>query len=365
MIHIAFVSTLAYNLFFPGSVRQAGGHTRFVNLVRRFATHPDYRVSCVVGDFGQTDVMEEDGVRLVKAPIDRPFSFFRVFQTLRKLEADIFVDFCASPRLMLFCALKFLDKTRYVFLTGSDNDVTEGYRGLANAVFYHAYLCGLKHADAIVCQYPKQAALLKKYHKLSSHCVISPYFDIESRPKKGKKKHILWVGRSAYYKNPRAYVSLIKRFPEEQFVMICNKSPDDNGFMADMENKAALPNNLKFIDYVEYPEMQYYYESAKLLVNTSDFEGFPNTFIEAAMNETPVLSLIVDPNGMFSEFKGGVCCRGDKKLFYRYFRELVSNSRMLQEYGENAFRYAERYHQLDVAVEKIDRIIRGVLERRE
>jgi glycosyltransferase involved in cell wall biosynthesis len=364
MIHIAFISTLAYNHFFPGTARQAGGHTRIVNLAKKFANLPDYRVSCLVGDFGQPEETEIDGVRLIKAPIDRPHAILKVFKKLRSVKADVYIDFCASPRLMLLRLLKKTYKSKYIFLVGSDSDVTGEYRKIANNLYYYTYNSGLKHADAIICQTPKQVKLLREKYKLSSHCVLSPYFDIEQPKKKKKKENVLWVGRAATYKNPEAFISLAQKFPGERFVMICNESLYDKEFMKTLKTRLAALKNLKFFDYIEYPDIQKFFKSAKLLVNTSKFEGFPNTFIEAAMNYTPILSLNVDPNGMLSNFKAGVCCGGDTGQFFKAFKVLVSEEGKLGEYGENAYRYAEKYHQLDAAVEKIGWIIQGVLGRR-
>jgi len=361
MINITFISTYAYNYFFPGKIKHAGGNVRPFNLAKEFAKLSDYRVSCIVGDFGQPAVLEVENVRLIKVPINRPAATINVFRKLKSIHADIFLDFCASPRLLIFYLLKKMTGCRYIFLTGHDNDVTGNYREVENRLYDWAYTYGLKHADSIIGQVEEHVELLKKNYDLSSNYVLSPYFNIVPQQEKQEKQFTLWVGRAASYKNPEAFLSLVKKFPNEKFIMICNESPYDNGFMTSIREELPFLKNLKFYDYIAYPDIQKYFKTAKLLVNTSESEGFPNTFIEAAMNYTPILSLSVDPNGMLSNFKGGVCCGGDQTQFIKEFKELVRNDRKLEEYGENAYRYAEKNHQLSMAVEKIDKIIRGVL----
>lgn len=364
MINISFISTLAYNYFFPGKVKQAGGHTRFYNLARRFAERPDYNVTCIVGDFGQEKVVEKYGIRIVKAPIDNPASFFNVLKILKNEKSDVYLDFCASPRLCLLDILKKMTGCRYVFFTGHDNDVNGKYKDIENLLFNWVYIYGLRRADSIICQVPDHVTKIKNRYGLNSEFVLSPYFDI--LPKKLKtieKKYILWVGRSAHYKNPDAFVDLAERFPDNKFVMICNYSKYDHGFMTGLKQRLKKILNLRFVDYVPYPEMEKYYEQTKLLVNTSEFEGFPNTFIEAAMHSTPILSLNVNPNEMLSYYNGGICCDGNWERFIESFSYLVGNEQKLAEYGRNAYDYAEKNHQLKKAVEKIDGIIKAVVRK--
>ena len=361
MIKITFISTLVYNYFFPGQLRQSGGHTRIYNLARRFATLPDYEVNCVVGDFGQHAAVVKDGVKLLKASVNKPIALLSVLKCLRGLNSDIYIDFCASPRLLILYLLKKIDGSKYIFLTGHDNDVSNKYREVENSIYYYAYLLGLKRADAIISQVPRHVELLKVNYGLDSHLVLSPYFDIKDK-KQRKKDIALWVGRAASYKNPQAFVDLAERFPHQRFVMICNESPYDNGFMSSLYDKIKDLKNFTFLDYVPYPDIIKYYEQAKILVNTSDSEGFPNTFIEAAINYTAILSLNVDPNGMLSQYKGGVCCNGDPGVMFEKLETLLSSEKTLQEMGNNAFQYAKAFHQLDDAVKKIDKIIRNVLD---
>ena len=74
-----------------------------------------------------------------------------------------------------------------------------------------------------------------------------------------------------------------------------------------LKERAFRLKNMRFINAVPHKDMRSIFAEAKFLVNTSDFEGFPNTFIEAALENTPVISMKVDPNKMFSCHGAGIC----------------------------------------------------------
>jgi len=362
MHRISFISTLAFNYFFPGTIREAGGHTRFYNISRKFAEKKEYSVSCIVGDFGQPDIVEKDGVKIVKAPLDNPLAFFKVLKILSKLKSDIYVDFCASPRLFLLYVLRKMLSARYVFFTAHDNDVNGEYLHVENPFYYWAYILGLKNADTIVSQVPYHVKMLSEKYNLSSQLVLSPYFDIKPLDPSGfKKKHILWVGRAADYKNPHLFLELSKKLPGESFVMICNKSGYDGGFFKNIKREICSLNNFTFLDYVSYPEMKQYFSEAKLLVNTSKYEGFSNTFIEAAMNHTPVVSLNSDPNEMLTAYKAGIFCNGNRQKLLHSVSKIASSGSLQKRFGKNAYEYANNHHQIDDAVKKIDNIFKKLL----
>ena len=73
----------------------------------------------------------------------------------------------------------------------------------------------------------------------------------------------------------------------------------------DQVKKAAesLPN-LTFIGVVPYSEVNDYFARAKLFLNTSDSEGFPNSYLQAWVRGVPVISYF-DPDGLIEALEIG------------------------------------------------------------
>ncbi len=86
------------------------------------------------------------------------------------------------------------------------------------------------------------------------------------------------------------------------------------------------------------------FSKPRFFVNTSDMEGFPNTFIQACKSGTPILSLNVNPDGFLDSYKCGLCARGDRQVFKHQLAELLSGAGA--NYGRNARKYAEENHDI-------------------
>src|SRR5205807_8919507 len=66
---------------------------------------------------------------------------------------------------------------------------------------------------------------------------------------------------------------------------------------AEVRREASRRPNLGFHGRLSYHDTNALYARARLLVNTSEVEGFPNTYLQAWINGVPVSSYL-DPDGV-------------------------------------------------------------------
>ena len=66
-----------------------------------------------------------------------------------------------------------------------------------------------------------------------------------------------------------------------------------------VEEAARDLPNLDVVGAVPYREVNRYFARAKLFLNTSDSEGFPNSFLQAWVRQVPVISFF-DPDGLIT-----------------------------------------------------------------
>ncbi len=361
-IKICFVSLYAYHYFNPKIISQIGGaELQLYYLATELAKDPRFDTHFLVGDFGQSDFEIRKNVKLYNffkpqkglKYIRAIFGFFRLWKLLKKINADIYIQRAAgleTGEVALFCKL---NKKKFIYMVSNDEDVENKKpiyfpRGLMGWLRWELFKFGLKNTHLVFVQNENQKKILKKNYNKEG--VIRKSGQIISEKLKEKtvlpKTDILWVGKSdKEIKQPEIFIDLTKEFPDEKFIMICPEANDKNYFKK-IKKEALKLSNLKFIEFVSFDKVDDYFQKAKIFINTSKTEGFPNTFIQAAKNKTPILSLNINPDGLLENYNIGCCANGDFEKLKTELKKLLENKNLWREMSENAYRYARENHDL-------------------
>ena len=140
-------------------------------------------------------------------------------------------------------------------------------------------------------------------------------------------------------------MDLAKEFPNEKFVMIMPKSSDVVLWKKIFDESKKI-KNLKLIEKVPFNKIQKYFNKAKVFVNTSESEGFQNTFIQACIAKTPILSLKINPDNFLNKFKCGLCCCDDMKRFKERLEKLLNNRKKYKSLKNNCLKYVKKNHDI-------------------
>ncbi len=360
---ICFISLKAYQLFNQKVEGTFGGaEVQMSYLAKELAKDEKYQISFIVGDYGQKDKEERDGVFLYKflSPRAKGVSFievaqlFKLYQLLRKLDADIYITTTAHPVIGLVSFFSMINNKKHLHRTSSDIGVDGSF--IARGGFLgKMYKFGLKRADQILVQNELNKEMLYKNHKLDS-IVLKNVFILSGR-KNAQKKEILWVSRSAAIKKPQKFLDLAERFPGETFRMICPSSVGQESVYRKAKLRAFKIKNVKFVDFVPFDKIQEYYDHAKVFINTSDYEGFPNTFIQSCISGTPILSLNVNPDNFLNEYNCGYCANSNFEQMCDYLKEITKDYRKWRIKSNNSRKYVEENHDIKINIERFKEIL--------
>lgn len=220
-----------------------------------------------------------------------------------------------------------LGKPSLLFL-GANSDLDERYTADSRYVTPYgerAANChwAIMNASGIVVQNELQQQLLRERFGRESLLVRNPLdlaqWSTPATPPVRDK--ILWIGRAEnFHKRADLALRVARAFPEEQFVWVMN--PRDA--TVERELRKTLPPHVQLLEHVPFAEMPPLYAQAKLFLSTSSaqYEGFPNTFLQALASGVPIASLEV-ADDFLSASRGGLCAQGDFALLLKQMDQLL------------------------------------------
>jgi glycosyltransferase involved in cell wall biosynthesis len=285
----------------PGLEVVGGAEVQMCGLARAFAAD-GYRVSVITMDYGQPDRTVIDGIAVHKVfapnagvPVLR-FLHPRLTSVWRKLgEVDADILYCRSASIWLWLATEYARRhdRRTIYAGASDKDFTADVGGqLRYARDRLLYRRGLAAADRIVAQNPAQVASLRETHGRDATLIPSCYALPKNRTS-AQRDCVLWVGAINPTKRPELALELAARLPHRRFVMIGGpRSGDRSDYFERVRAQAATLPNVEFKGFLPLAQADAWFDRARVFVNTSLYEGMPNTFMQAWARGVPTVATV-------------------------------------------------------------------------
>jgi glycosyltransferase involved in cell wall biosynthesis len=362
-LRVCFINLRAYPLFNPEVKATIGGAEVDLYLIAtELAKDGDFKVSFVTGDYGQPEVEEREGVSIIKS-LDMRSNLFlsgwRIWRALGRADADVYFDECASLRTWLdamFCRWR---GRPYIYRT-AHTDECDGTYARTSPVRGRAFFQAIRSAAQVITQNLSDQRDLQETASVGSR-VIRNACRLPSDTG-AERDTILWVGRSASQKQPRLFLDLARQMPDRSFTMICQPAFEDPAF-ANLAAEAAGVRNLRFLERVSFHQIDTFFQRARVFVSTSDSEGFPNVFVQAAKCGTPIVSYKVNPDGFLDKYKCGLCAEGNWQQFGGMLRRL-SDPVEFAFWSANARKYASQMHNIAAIIEEYKELFRCFAKRR-
>ncbi len=351
--HICFVGLENLPVLAPEFEQHGiGGAQVQQTLLARALVRRGFPVSMVVGDYGQEDGASWSGVRVYKAyraregiPVVR-FVYPRwtkLWGALQRAAADIYYLSCAGGQVGQVAMWAARNGRRMIFRIASDTDCEPDRVLISFWRDRKLYEYGLRRAAAILAQSVKQQTLMHRGYGLDSS-VASSLVDVPERQLGLAERDIslLWVSNIRQLKRPEAFLELAGRLNPFTATMIGGAQPGEQGFFEDIRARAAHVGNLSFRGRLPYRATNEVFERARLFVNTSEIEGFPNTFLQAWVRGVPVISFL-DPDDVIRR-EGLGCAVTSVDEMASAVRRLLTDSQAWLEMSARCRAYmARRY----------------------
>lgn len=354
-IKICIISPFGYPLYNKNCKKKFGGGAavQLYLLSKEFAKSNLFDIEVITGKYieKQPKIETFNNIKLysvlpIKGTIYNYFkAIFIFFYYLLIINPDVIIQRVADATTGLCAFFSKIHKKRFIFSIGIDTDVNGiSEKGIKGKI----YSFGLESADLIIAQNKDQVVLLRnaKPDKLHNIKIIRSGYEISNK-KTGIKNYILWVGRAVNWKRPEMFLELSKKFPNENFYMICYLE-NDFDYWNNLKKRSLRINNLKFVPFVPFHKIDQIFQNAKLLINTSYYEGFPNAFIQAFKNSIPVVSMNVNPDNILEKFKVGFFCNDNFNELISSIKTLIREKKLYDSFCKRAFLYAKNNHDIEI-----------------
>ena len=171
-------------------------------------------------------------------------------------------------------------------------------------------------------------------------------------PRVREPEAFLWIGRTDWYKRPEAYVELARALPEARFRMVAMPMNDAGAARAALEREASALPNLELLSPRPRAELMQLVDEAVAIVNTSDYEGMPNVFLEGWARGVPALALTHDPDGVIAREGLGAFAAGSPTDLAELASDLWEKRNDQAALSERCTGYVEREHSSEAVVER-------------
>jgi glycosyltransferase involved in cell wall biosynthesis len=309
-------------------------------------TDPGYRPA----DYQIVKFSTDTGIRRYVSFVDA----LRLYRALRAIRPDVIYQQvgCAHTGIAAFYARR--NGCTMVWRIASDRTVAplqgSPWRRPHHWIERRFLEYGIRHAAAIYAQNGLQQRLLRE--RYGRDCVLVRNFHpappgSDPAPAAGRKRTVVWIGNMKPLKNPGAFLRLARAFAtrgDVDFVMIGARTGAGRWTQELMAGIAACAN-VRYLGVLAPHDVDEQLRRSCVLVNTSDDEGFPNTFVQAWLRGVPVVSLHADPDELLS--KGGCgFVSGTEERLREDVERLVDSPQEAGAIGGAARAYALRAHSM-------------------
>ncbi len=373
-INICIVSHMAYGALKGGESGHAGGVEFQTSLLAKWLAKRGQKVSLITWDEGGRKEETVDGVRVIKlcrAEEGIPgIRFFHprwssLIKALKRADADIYyhnVGEYVTGQLALWCRIK---RRRFIYYIASDDECTS--IPLRDGRFYDrfSFVLGLKNSDCVIAQTRHQKKMLAENLGLHSKILPMPCtYDIresEVLPYEGRTLYATWIGRISKEKRLEWLLEVAELLPSIKFEVIGKFDPYDS-YAISLVNKMSSMSNVFYHGMIPHNELTKFYKNALVLCNTSSYEGFPNTFIEAWGFGLPVVSAF-DPDDLIKE-KGIGYYVNSINEFAAAITQVMNSKEQWQTFSNNSREYYLKNHLSHVALERFEKLFLKVVEQK-
>ena len=292
------------------------------------------------------------------------FDAYFLWKKLKRISPDVIYQNIGTSYagIATFYAKKY--RRKMVLHIASDNDVApfkpkrgNPFKSMIPYVEKKCFDYSVRNAYRVIAQTHFQQNLIRGHYGRTVDAVVHNFQPRPTEPihKQRAPVKVVWIANLKPLKQPEIFIRLAEDISKmnvpAEFVMVGQPSASEN-WQRQLEQRIGSVRSLSYLGGKSVEEVNMLLAESHIMVNTSLYEGFSNTFIQAWMRQVPVVSLNSNPEGLLDGKKMGYIS-GSYEQLYKDVLSLIRDEAIRSYMGKSAENYSRRYFSMEnVAVIK-------------
>jgi glycosyltransferase involved in cell wall biosynthesis len=301
--HVCFVAPTTWPvLAADGAIRVVGGAEVQQSMIAPALARRGWQVSMIALDYGQPDAAEVRGVTVYKMhKPDEGLPVLRfvhprltsLWKVLKRVGADVYYQRTAAVTTAWVAQFCRVHGRRSIYAGASDVDFIPGEQDIRYARDRWIFEWGVRHVDHVIVQNEAQRATLKQHFGRDGTLIPSCYVP-PAGAQPPRRDYVLWTATVRPSKRPEILLEIARRLPNCRFVMIGGPDPGrrEAEYVRSIAAAARALPNIEVRGFVPFAEAERAFDGARVVLNTSAYEGFPNTFLQAWARGIPTVGFV-------------------------------------------------------------------------
>lgn len=285
------------------------------------------------------------------ARINFLLEWWNAFKTMLIERPDYIIFRGANRELLPLAIISKWFGVKLLFFSASDVNFEPGNELVGSERNRKLYQRSIKHIKFFIVQNNHQHdTLLSNYNKESfvlPNIWGSAHLDKQTVP---SETDAVWIANFRRLKRAEWVLNVAERLPQYRYV-IAGAPVNDMGYYENMKNRAATLKNVSFLGGQSFFYTNALVANSKVLLCTSTFEGFPNTFLQAWSNGLPVIST-VDPSNIIRKNNLGIVVETEEEL-YDALKKIMGDLEFYEELKHSVIVFFEKNHSAESGYKKL------------
>lgn len=356
---------------------QQGGAERVVSVMANYWAKKGHTIGIMCFDNGASYYTLDKGITVhplhsaknisfgIGFIVNNISRFFNYIKQVKKIKPDIIISFTDNANVYCLLYNRFLKKEliitqrtnpHFSMLPGSIKDLPGRIYKKASAMVVQTAET-LRIYESLDIELPKRTAIIFNPLSPASYAGIGA---------SDRKKIILAVGRlNNSHKHFDKLINIFSSINNGEWQLQIAGDGEDHQMLEDKIRELKLENKIILLGGVK--DLVPLYQSAKIFVLTSQFEGFPNALCEAMANGCTCISYdcATGPAEIITPEVDGILIElGNEKAFARALYALMNDEVKMQHFSNAALKIRDKLDETKI-MQQWDGLIDEIINKQE